>query len=233
MARKTIGIVGGLAPVSTVSYYERIVERYRAVAGDERYPEIVVLSLPFQEMVEREYRWPGRMLEALERLAAAGADFAVAACNSIHVVYDDVAPRSPIPWVHIADAVAAEIRTRRVSRVLLMGTMFTMEADFYPKRLAAAGIGTAVPGPEARAEIHGVIYGELVKGVVRDESRRRLLRHTLVPPGSECGGVVLGCTELPLLIRPEDSPLQIFDTAAIHADYALDAALGIRPVPGL
>jgi len=222
---KTIGILGGLGPESTVSYYTHITRHYYALRGDYAYPNIVVYSMSFRPIIEAGYDAPDEVLAAIESLHRAGADFVVAACNSIHLVYERVAPQAPIPWVSIMDATAEAITAGNLSRVGLLGTRFTMGKGFFQKALSRHGIEALVPEEDAREEINRIIFDELVRNDVRADSRTFVQGciETLQKRGAE--GIVLGCTELPFLIRSEDSPLPVFDTAEIHANKALEMAM--------
>lgn len=224
--RKTIGIFGGLGPESTAAYYSYMTRKYFEEFKDYAYPEIVVFSASFQEYIACGYEAPDRAKAAIEALAAAGADFAVAACNSVHVVYDEIAGDLPIPWVSIMDAVAEAIEARGMKRVALLGTVFTMEKGFFQRAFDRRSIEILTPGPEARRRVNDIIYKELVVADVREESRREVLEicRSLAKRGAE--GVVLGCTELPFLIAQPDTDIPVFDTTAIHAQKALDLALG-------
>jgi len=222
---KTIGILGGLGPESTVSYYTHITRRYYDLRGDYAYPNIVVYSMSFRPIIEAGYDAPDDVLDALRCLHSAGADFVVAACNSIHLVYDQVAPQSPIPWVSIMDATAESVTANNLDRVGLLGTRLTMSKGFYQRALARHGVEAIVPEEDAQDEINRIIFDELVRNDVREDSRTFVQGciETLQKRGAE--GIVLGCTELPFLIRPQDSPLPVFDTAEIHASKALDLAM--------
>jgi aspartate racemase len=157
---------------------------------------------------------------------AAGADFILIATNTMHLVYDEVQSRVPVPMLSLLDAVAEAIQARSVETVGLLGTRFTMEKPFYRDALADHGLAVLVPDAGDRAYVDHVIYDELVAGEIRDESRRALVRiiHKLRDRGA--GGVVLGCTEIPLLVREADVGLPLFDTTAIHAEAALRYATG-------
>jgi len=222
---KTIGILGGLSPESTIAYYGYITRRYHQLRGDFAYPEIVIYSVRFSEFIEAGYQIAGRVKGAIERLHRAGADFVVAACNSVHVVFDEVSADVPIPWISIMDAVAEQIRRAGIRRVGLLGTVFTMGGEFYQKGLAKYGIETLTPDERSQKRINAIIYDELVKAQVREDSRRFVV--TCIDELSQRGaeGVVLGCTELPFLIRQEDTSVPVFDTTTIHAQKALDLAL--------
>jgi len=222
---KTIGILGGLGPESTIAYYSIITRGYYELRKDYAYPEIIIHSFNFAEFIEAEYELPARVMNAINGLHHAGADFVVAACNSVHVVHDEIGLDTPIPWISIMDATAEQIDKLGLSKVGLLGTIFTMGNDFYQKTLAEYGIETFVPDAEAQQRINEIIYGELVRAEVKEESRREVLAmmEELKQQGAE--GIVLGCTELPFLIREEDTDCQLFDTTKIHARKALELAL--------
>jgi aspartate racemase len=227
---KTIGILGGMSPESTVAYYEYITRTYTERFGDYGYPEVIIYSVSFQPYVD----WPnaGRwdlvaagLSEAARKLAAAGADFVLIATNTMHKVVDDVRAAVDVPVLSLLDAVGEAILAQGISTVGLLGTRFTMEKPFYRGALAEQGITVLVPEERERDVVHRVIYDELVAGKIRAASREQYVAiiEGLAARGAE--GVVLGCTEIPLLIRPEDVSLPLFDTTQIHAEAALTYAL--------
>lgn len=222
---KTIGILGGLGPESTIAYYGHITRKYHEIHGDYAYPEIIIYSLSFASYIGAGYERAGDIADAIRRLAGAGADFVVAACNSVHIVYEQVAPKMPVPWISIMDSTAERIREAEHTKVGLLGTIFTMSKGFYQHALARHGLETLTPPEEEQREINRIIYDELVTGLVKEESREYVLRciGDLQERGVE--GVILGCTELPFLIRQEHIALPLFDTTAIHAQKALDLAM--------
>ena len=229
---KRIGIIGGLSPESTVLYYQHLVRRYHEIFGTHSYPEILIYSVNFQQYIAWAYAeaWPAvteAVLDVLERLRCAGADFAVIACNTLHVVFDAVQQRSPIPLLSIIDATAEAIQTAGVDTVGLLGTAFTMEHPFYRDGLARHGIQALTP-PKARREyIDRIILDELSLGVINPATQAAVstIMDELIANGA--GGIVLGCTELPLLFTDyRNHPL--FDTASIHAEKALHYAVGTR-----
>ena len=226
---KRIGILGGLTPESTVTYYQHIVHSWQLRHHDHRYPEIVVFSVSFQQFEDwmEAGEWEA-IAEALSggigRLAAAGADFAAMATNTMHLLFDRLQAASPIPLLSIVDVTAHAIREAGLTTIGLLGTRFTMEKPFYAEGLARHGIATLVPGRAERDDIHRVIMDELSTGVLREASRARYLEiiDGLVARGAE--GVVLGCTEIPLLITPQHTRVPLFDTAVLHAEAALALA---------
>ncbi len=227
---KRIGILGGTSPESTVSYYTRITREYTRRFGNVALPEILIYSVSFQSFVDWSAagNWDAiaaKMIEAFGCLAAAGAQVGLIAANTLHRVFDEVAAGCPIPLLHIVEPTAQAIRDAGLSRVGLLGTRYTMEEPFYADRLAGHGISPLVPAKAERDELHRVIYEELTRGVLREESKVFTLSviEELIAQGAQ--GIILGCTELPLLVTQKDTALPLFDTAVLHADAALAAAL--------
>jgi len=228
---KRIGILGGMTPESTITYYQHIVRRYQQRFGDHGYPEVIIYSVSFQQFEDwmEAGRWDdiaGALAEGLERLQAAGAEVAVIATNTMHLLFDRLQRGSPLPLLSIVDATARAIRRAGLHTVGLLGTRFTMEEPFYVERLVQHGITTIVPDAADRHDVHRVIMKELSLGVLRDDSRRRYLEiiDGLIARGAQ--GVVLGCTEIPLLVRQEDTRVPVFDTTTLHAEEALAWAIG-------
>ncbi|MET9463765.1 aspartate/glutamate racemase family protein [Streptomyces sp. NPDC006544] len=230
---KTIGLIGGMSWESTAEYYRILNERTRERLGGLHSARCLLYSVNFAEIEQLQVQ--GRWAEAGEVLAAAarslesaGADLLLICTNTMHKVADSVEAAVSVPLLHLADTTVAAVRTAGLRRVGLLGTAFTMEQEFYRGRLAAGGLDVLVPDSEGRALVHRVIYEELCLGVVRDGSRAAYRRvvEDLVAAGAE--GIVLGCTEIELLIGPEDSPVPVFPTARLHAEAAVDAALADR-----
>ncbi|NIM49550.1 MAG: amino acid racemase [Gemmatimonadales bacterium] len=222
---KTIGIFGGLGPASTIAYYQYITDQYYAMYGDYGYPPIIIYSLDFQKIIDVGYEAPGIVQETIEKLHRAGADFAVASCNSIHIVYDEVAEDIPIPWISIMDVTGESIKAAEMTKVGLLGTIFTMGKGFYQRGLARYGIETITPAPEDQSRINEIIFKQLVRGVFTDDSRQVVLQCIEKLSRSGVQGVVLGCTEIPLLVQQEHTEVPLFDTTTLHAQRALDVAL--------
>jgi aspartate racemase len=227
---KTIGLIGGMSWESTLPYYRYINEAVKERLGGLHSARIVLYSVDFHDVEELQRRgaWEegGALLAGTARaLEAAGADFLVLCTNTMHKVADAIEAAVDLPLLHIADATAAEIRQAGLSRVGLLGTRFTMEQAFYRDRLTAAGIEVLVPDAAGRAEVHRVIYEELCVGVVSERSRDayRLVIADLVARGA--GAVVLGCTEIGLLVDANDASVPLFDTTRIHARRAAEFAL--------
>ena len=231
---KTIGLIGGMSWESTVPYYRLVNETVAKRLGGLHSAKVLLASVDFAEVeaMQRGGDWAAaaRLLADTARsLERAGADFLVVCTNTMHKVADEIEGAVGIPLLHIADATAAEVKARGLSKVGLLGTRFTMEQDFYKARLRDRhGIEALVPAEADRAIVHRVIYDELCLGKVLDPSRgeyRRIIRG-LVEQGAQ--GVVLACTEIPMLVGAADSPVPVFDTTALHArtaaEWALDGA---------
>jgi aspartate racemase len=230
---KTIGLIGGMSWESTVPYYRQINEAVKARLGGLHSARIVLYSVDFHEIeaLQRSGDWAaaGRLLgEAARALKAAGADFLVLCTNTMHKVAADIEAASDLPLFHIADPTAAEIRRAGLSTVGLLGTRFTMEQVFYRDRLVERhGLRVLVPGDEDREVVHRIIYEELCLGVIEPASRaayRRIIED-LVARGAQA--VILGCTEISLLVGPDDAEVPLFDTTALHARAAAEEALGL------
>ncbi len=228
---KTIGLVGGMSWESTSEYYRIINERIRERMGGLHSGKIVMYSFDFAEIerLQTSGRWidaAGVLIDAALLLVRAGADFIVICTNTMHKVADAVQEAVPIPVLHIADAVAERIKETEVNVVGLLGTAFTMEEDFYRARLEMKhGIRTIIPDEQDRETVHRVIYDELCIGEIRPQSRLsfRAIIERLVSRGA--GGIVLGCTEIPLLVAGLDVDVPLFDTTEIHAVKAADMAV--------
>jgi aspartate racemase len=228
---KTIGILGGMSPESTVAYYEYITHSYTERFGDYGYPEVIIYSVSFQTYVDwpRAERWDlvaEGLSEAARAVAAAGAEVILIATNTMHIVFDQVAANVDVPMLSLLDAVGEAIRERDMETVGLLGTSFTMEKPFYQRALAEKGINVIVPNPDDRKLVNDVIYQELVAGDIRDESRQTFVSiiRKLARRGAE--GVILGCTEIPLLVSEGEAGMPLFDTTVIHAEAALRYAVG-------
>ena len=227
---KTIGVLGGMSWESSLEWYRLANERVREQLGGHHSARIILDSLDFAEIEDLQARddWDaaGTLLADHARgLERAGADLIVLCTNTMHLVADRIEAAIDIPFLHIADTTAAAVLGAGIRRVGLLGTAFTMEKPFYRERLEARGIEVLVPNAEQRAGVHAIIYDELVHGVIRPESRAfyREVIEDLAAQGAE--GVILGCTEIELLVSAEDSPVPVFPTTALHVDAALAAAL--------
>ena len=229
---KTIGLIGGISWQSSVTYYQVINHKVNALLGGSHSAKVLMYSVDFDEVarMQHEGRWDdfqNLLIDVAKRLERGGADFFLICANTPHIVADGVAAAVGIPLVHIGDAVGQSIKAAGFEKVGLLGTRFTMEEDFLKDRLREKfGIESIVPEKEDRDIVHAVIYNELVNGDIRDESRREYLGviDKLTAEGAEA--IILGCTEIPLLVKPSDTDAPLFDTATIHAEHAVDLALG-------
>lgn len=227
---KTIGLLGGMSWESSVLYERLINEGVRDRLGGLHSADLVIRSYDFAEIeaLQRAGDWDiaGQLLaEDARRLEWAGAELVVLCTNTMHKVAPAIEAALGVPFLHLADATAEAVRSAEVERVALLGTRFTMEEDFYKERLGAHGLTVEVPEPDERALVDRVIFDELVRGVVTDESRTAYLGiiDRMVAEGAE--GVIAGCTEIELLVGPEDVSVPYFPTTAIHAAAAVEAAL--------
>jgi aspartate racemase len=228
---KTIGLIGGMSWESTVPYYREINELVRLRLGGLHSARVALYSVDFADVepLQRTGRWD-EAGEALARagraVEAAGADFLVLCTNTMHKVAPAIEAAVSIPLLHIADPTAAAVKRAGIGTVGLLGTRFTMEQDFYRERLEGRhGLEVLVPEAEGREIVHRVIFEELCRGVVSEESRARFREviDDLVRKGAE--GVILGCTEIAMLVAPSDSPVPVFDTTRLHAAAAVELAL--------
>ncbi len=221
---KKIGIVGGIGPESTLMYYRDIIARCHERSGNDEYPEIVIESVNMTRMlgyflVEDFDGLADYLSAAIDSLARAGASFAALASNTPHLVFDTLQDRSAIPLVSIVETTAERAKAHLLKRVLLTGTGFTMKASFFADVFARYGIGIVTPAPAEIEEIHNIIFPELENGIVRPEKRERFLEMTRGQIASQnLDGIILGCTELPLIAGVGDFAVPVLDTAQIHID---------------
>jgi aspartate racemase len=229
---KTIGIIGGTGPESTIEYYKRIIVAYREKAGDGSFPSIFINSIDAKPLLgfiaARDFDQVSRLLlTAIARLAQGGASFGLIAANTPHVVFDAVATLAPIPLISIVEATADAAAQRGLRNLGLFGTQLTMESAFYPEVFARQGLSIIVPNAEERAYIHEKYMGELFHGIVSQETRNKLV--SIVAALKErdgIDGVILGGTELSLILTdPSYAGLPVLDTTQIHVDRAVLAAL--------
>lgn len=227
---KTIGILGGMSAASTVIYYRQLCDLTRARLGGLHSPQLLIRSLDFAPVAAAQAAgdWAalGQMLNTeARRLEKGGADLLLLATNTMHKVADTMMAGVSIPLIHIADATATAIRQAGLTRPGLMATAFTMEQSFYTDRLRAAGLDPLVPSAEDRATTHRIIYDELCRDQILPASRSAYegIAARLAADGADC--LILGCTEVGMLLSATNSPLPVFDTVAIHCAAALEAAL--------
>lgn len=228
--QRTLGIIGGMSWESTESYYRLINEGIKANLGHLHSADLLIHSVDFApiETLQAKGAWAemGEMLASSgKRLQAAGAQGLLIATNTMHKVADSVQAATNLPIIYIADAAAMVIKQKNLTKVGLLGTQFTMTQEFYRHRLIDAGLQVVIPKDEARAEVHRVIYEELCQGQLLDSSREYYKKVIEQLAQQGCEGVILGCTEIGLLIEQKDSPIPVFDTTAIHAAAAVDFLL--------
>ncbi len=229
---KTIGIIGGTGPESTIEYYKRIIAAYHARAADGSYPSILINSINAAPLIEfvlaRKLDDVTELLvPEIDRLAKAGADFGLIAANTPHVVFDAVSARSAIPLISIVEATADAAVARGLKRLALFGTRLTMESAFYPETFARRNLVIVVANDEERTYIHDVYMGELFHGVVRPETRDALVAIAAkMKERDGIDGLILGGTELSLILtEPTYAGLPVLDTTQIHVDAIVSAAL--------
>ena len=228
---KTIGLIGGMSWESSAEYYRIVNETVKQRLGGLHSAQNLMYSVDFAdiERLQHEARWEEAgqaMAEAAQRLERGGADFIVLCTNTMHKLASYIEAAVSIPLLHIADPTAQKIQEAGITRIGLLATAYTMEQDFYRGRLTDKyGLDVLTPDADERAIVHRIIYEELVLGIVKDESReayKRIIDH-LIERGAQ--GIILGCTEIMLLISPEDCPVPSFDTTTLHAIAAADFAL--------
>lgn len=228
---KTIGLIGGMSWESSAVYYSTINRKVREILGGFHSAKSVMVTVEFDEIQTLQHKEDWNALEKLmvksaKQLEAAGADFVVLCTNTMHLCSPAIVENISIPFLHIAHATGEKIATSGLKKVALLGTRFTMEKDFYKTYiLEHFGIEVIIPEEPEREIIHNTIYNELVQGVIKDESRHKFQQiiGNLEKRGAE--GVILGCTEIPLLISQNDVNIHVFDTTTIHAEMAVKWAL--------
>ena len=227
---KTIGLIGGMSWESTVPYYQLINEYVKKELGGLHSAKIALYSVEFDEIekCQSEDRWDDAakiLADAAVGLEKCGADFILICTNTMHKVYAQVQAAVSVPLIHIADATGEALKAAGLRKVGLLGTRYTMQQDFYKGRLAEAGFDVAVPPEEMIGELNRIIFEELCVGEIKESSRATFARAIEELKKEGCEGVILGCTEIGLLVRPEDSVLPVFDTTVIHAEAAAKKAL--------
>ena len=225
---KTLGIVGGLGPESTLDYYQRIIALYRERQPDGSYPQFIIISVDLKKGLDfmdanNLTGMADYLLEGIGKLGRAGADFGLIAANTPHIVFDDVAPKSPIPLISIVEATCAAAKAQKLKRLALFGTRYTMEATFYPKVFSREGIELFVPDLQDQDYIHDKYLSELVPGKFWPETRAGLLAIVdRMKAESDVDGVILAGTELPLILHGEThNGIPLLDTTKIHVEAAV------------
>ena len=228
---KTIGLIGGMSWESSIEYYRIINETAKSKLGGLHSAKSIMYSVDFAEIeiLQHQVKWAEAaqiLVDAAKNLENGGADFIVLCTNTMHKVADDIQANVKIPLLHIADATAQLVKDSGIQKIGLLGTRFTMEEEFYKGRLSQKyGLSVDVPNAQEREVVHRVIYDELVLGKIQQHSKEQyisIIEH-MVNQGAE--GVILGCTEIGLLIHKQDSQVPLFDTTRIHAEAAVEYAL--------
>ncbi len=227
---KTIGLIGGTGWESTAEYYKLINEKMNAALGGLNFAKCILYSFNYAEINELnkanridEFFEP--LVDACNKIIEAGADCIMLCANTLHMFAEKLNPEISVPIIHIAEATAGDIAGHGISKVGLLGTRYTMEKDFYRDKLAASGIDTIIPGDSERKFVHDCIFEELLKSKFTQKSKNRFLEiiNNLKQEGAE--GIILGCTEIPLLIKDDDVDMPLFNTTDLHAAAAVDFAL--------
>jgi aspartate racemase len=212
--------------------YQTICAEAAPIMGEHLHPEITMHSFPFAWYLPfmSKLDWEGTaalLLKSVEIVARAGADFAICPANTAHLAFEYLKSRSPIPWLHIVDVVAEAAEDQGFARVGVLGTRFLMEASLYGDNLSPRGIEVVVPGPEHRERVNALIFGELVRGIFKNSTKEYFRSLVVELAGSGCDAVVMGCTEIPLILRPEDVETPLLDSTRLLARAALNEALGV------
>lgn len=229
---KTLGMIGGVGPESTIDYYGKIIALYRERNPDGSYPSLLINSIDLSKGIaflsaNELGSMTKYLLEEIRKLAKAGADFGLISANTPHIVFDDVLKESPIPLLSIVEATCAAANSRSLKRLALFGTRFTMQGDFYSKVFSKTEIDLVVPDPVDQEFIHDKYMNELVNGIFRDETRERFLAIVDdLKRGTDIDGVILAGTELPLILRaPEHQGVPFLNTTLIHCQAAVTEIL--------
>lgn len=228
---KTIGLIGGMSWESSLVYYKIINTKVREKLGGFHCAKSIMLTVDFDEIQRLQHieDWTSLdllMVKSAKQLEAAGADLVILCTNTMHLCSPAIIKNISIPFLHIAEAAGSKIAETGLKKVALMGTKFTMEKDFYKTYIFERfGIEVIIPGEEERELIHKTIYNELVQGIIKNESREKFQQIIANLENRGAEGVILGCTEIPLLISKSDVQIPVFDTTAIHAEKAVEWAL--------
>ena len=227
---KKIGLIGGMSWESTLLYYKLLNEKVKKLKGGFHSANCVIESVDFAEIAALQAKDDWDALDELMKtraraLESSGAEIILICANTMHLSVPAIEKSSKIPVLHIAEVTASEIKKAKLKKVALLGTKFTMEKDFFRNILEDKGISVIVPDLKGRNQVHDIIYTELVNGIVTDKSKKAYVSiiENLMAQGAE--GVILGCTEIPLLIKPEDIDIPLFNTTKIHAEKAVEIAL--------
>lgn len=224
MNSKRIGILGGMSYKSTIKYYELILEKYYEKERNFFYPEIVIFSLNFQKVIDYELmgaknEYVQYLLEGIKSLENSSVDLIIIAANSPHAVFDELKARTKIKILSIVEATAEKAKKENIKKLLLLGIKFTMQSTFYQDYFKKLGMELITPREEEQDEIDRIIFDELVIGLFKQPSKTRIIE---IINNCNVEGVILGCTELPLLIKQKDLKIKLFDTVDIHVNSTLD-----------
>ncbi len=221
---KILGLLGGLGPEATVIYYREIIDRFRAETGSDEYPEILLHSVNMSEVLrliaaQRYEELIDLLAGKITGLVSAGAQFCAIPSNTPHIIFERLRKRVTVPLISIVEATREHAQASGLKKLLLIGTLFTMKNDFYRRSFNAAGIDIVVPDEEQKNIIHGIIFPELELGIVRPEKKAQMMAiSTGLIERYGLDGIILGCTELPLMLEPSDFPVAVLDTARIHIE---------------
>lgn len=227
---KRIGLIGGMSWESTLEYYRIINEQIKSKLGKSNSADCILYSFNFQEIEELQHQgnWDElnkKMVQEALNLKKAGAKFIVICTNTMHLMASNIERETNLKVLHIASATANAINDKKINKILLLGTKFTMEGDFYKNILNENNIEVIIPEEEDRNTIHNIIYNELVRGIINKESKQKYIEIINKMKNKGIKGVVLGCTEIPLLISQKDLDISVFDTTSIHAKAAAEFSL--------
>jgi aspartate racemase len=226
---RTIGLIGGMSYESTADYYKSINQLINKHYGGHTSAKIVLFSVDFGE-IERhqsEGKWNESalvLIDAAKKLESIGADMIALCTNTMHIVANDIQANLYVPFVHIADATARKILSKKITKVGLLATRYTMEMDFYIERLKGFGLEVVVPNEEDRKLINDTIFNELVFGIIDKKSKKRFISIVNELVNNGCDGIILGCTEIGMLIKKEDTQALLFDTTQIHCETLVQLA---------
>lgn len=231
-----IGMIGGIGPESTVDYYQRIIKLYQKNINRDDYPDIIINSINMTTMLklvaDKNFDGlVGMLVDALHSLYKAGADFAFIASNTPHIVFEQVRRSAPIPLVSIVEATSKEANTLSLKKVGLLGTLFTMQSSYYQEELNSRGISVVVPNAEEQQYIQQKLFSEIEQGVFLEDTREGLLKIVKrLKNDSSIDGIILGCTELPLILTKDEYGIPFLNTTEIHAQKILDKYIELSQI---
>ena len=223
---KRIGILGGMSPVSTIKFYDMLIKKYFERNKNHAYPEIVIFSVNFDRIIKLQESndmkaYINELMIGIDSLQKAGADFVVIPSNTPHTVFDELQKRSNIPLLNIVKITANKAKNLGMKKLLLLGTKFTMQSTFYKDDFEKLEIEVVVPSIDEQSKINKIIYDELVNGIIKEESKKKILD---IVKNYNVDGIILGCTELSLILTPRDIKIPLLDTLQILAEATLDYA---------